>query len=197
MVNRRTILIGGGAGALALATGMAGQLFAAAPASSPASLFPAAPGPLGAAPAPFAALADTLSGSLGLDAVLVNRVYAALSPLVPGIDAKAAKLATALGKLAAAKSAAPAQDSPAVNKIAALNAEEAGLGDLFLRLTSAIYLGTVDVAPKQRECIAFETVASYQVVSAWVQPPSYCTGEPNFWAHPPVTDTTPPVNAHV
>jgi len=189
MVNRRTILIGGGAGALALATGMAGTLFAAAP----APLFPAAPGPLAAAPAAFAALADTLSGNLGLDVVLVNRVYAALSKLVPDMDAKAAKLAAALAQAAApaGKGAAP------VNRIAALNAQEAGLGDLFLRLTSAIYLGTVDVTPKQRECIAFETVASYQVVSAWVQPPSYCTGEPNFWTHPPITDTTPQATAHV
>ena len=186
MVNRRTILIGGGAGALALATGMAGKLFAAA---QPA-LFPAMPGPLAAAPAPFAALADTLSGNLGLDVVLVNRVYAALAALVPQLDAKAGQLAAALGKLAADTPAKLAKGAAPVNKIAALNAEEAGLGDLFLRLTSAIYLGTVDVTPKQRECIAFETVASYQVVSAWVQPPSYCTGEPNFWAHPPTTATT-------
>ncbi|WDS37308.1 sugar dehydrogenase complex small subunit [Pseudoxanthomonas sp.] len=187
MVSRRNFLLAGGAGlgagATLLALGGSGAATAATQPATAAALDTLAP-----APSAFVALADTLSGRIGVDRVLVNRTFHSLSSVLPDLDAAAAQLAQALPQVADIT-------DPAA-RLAALETRGAALKDLFLRMNTALYLGTVEDSHGDRQCISFETSASNQVMADIVQPPSYCTGSPNFWVDAPAT-VSQDVPAHV
>jgi hypothetical protein len=176
MLSRRHFLLAGGTGlgagaaVLAFGTPPLAQAGTDAVATSVADA-------LAAAPAPFVALADQLSGQIGVDRVLVNRVHQTLGALLPQLDALTPRLAAALPRIAGLA-------DPAA-RLQALADEDATLKELFLRMNTALYLGTVDDHDGTRACIGFENLASFQAVSDFVQPPSYCTGSPNFWVDPP------------
>ena len=129
------------------------------------------------APAPFISLADQLSGQIGVDRELVNLVHQKLLPTLPGLDTLVDTLLATLPELSALN--APAE------RLQLLASKDPGLKRLFLQVNTALYLGTVEDVEGERECVAFESVAAYQAVSDFVEPPSYCTGSPNFWVNPP------------
>ncbi|SEL81237.1 Membrane bound FAD containing D-sorbitol dehydrogenase [Pseudoxanthomonas sp. GM95] len=178
MVSRRNFLLAGGASLGAGATLLAiGGGSAASAATQPATA--AALDALAPAPGAFIALADTLSGSIGVDRVLINRTFHTLSGVLPGLEATAAQLGDALTQVA--DIADPAA------RLAALETKGTALKDLFLRMNTALYLGTAEDKDGVRNCFGFETTASNQVMADVVQPPSYCTGSPNFWVDAPAT----------
>lgn len=171
MLSRRKFVISSSVGAVLMVLG--------APRLLPRALAATNVAPLPVAPAPFVALADQLSGQIGVDRELIDYLHQKLLPVLPGLDGLVDKLALALPKVAGITD--PAQ------RLQVLAGEGDGLKDLFLRINTALYLGTVDNRDGQRECIGFESVAAYQAVAEFVQPPSYCTGSPNFWVNPPAT----------
>jgi hypothetical protein len=178
MVSRRNFLLAGGAslgaGATLLAIGGTGAGTAAAQPATAAALDTLAP-----APGAFIALADELSGRIGVDRVLVNRTFHTLNGVLPDLEGTAAQLNQALPQLAGIA------DPQA--RLAALETQGAALKDLFLRMNTALYLGTAEDKDGVRSCFGFETTASNQVMAEIVQPPSYCTGSPNFWVDAPAT----------
>ncbi|MBK4997923.1 hypothetical protein IAE37_000199 [Pseudomonas sp. S31] len=169
MLSRRDFFVSSGAGAMLLALG--------APTLLPKALAAGGALDIPAAPVPFVSLADQLSGQIGVDRELVNLVHQKLQLTLPGLDQLAEKLLAALPELSAL-------DTPA-ERLQLLTSKSPDLKSLFLRLNTALYLGTVDDAEGTRECVAFESVVAYQAVSDFVEPPSYCTGSPNFWVDPP------------
>ena len=170
MLSRREFFVSSSVGAVLVVLGVP-KLLPRAMAATPVIGLPVAP-------APFITLADQLSGEIGVDRELVAFLHQKLVPVLPGLDSLVEKLTLALPKVAGITD--PAQ------RLQALADEGDGLKDLFLRINTALYLGTVDNRDGQRECIGFESVAAYQAVADYVQPPSYCTGSPNFWVQPPV-----------
>lgn len=129
------------------------------------------------APAPFIALADQLCGQIGVDRELINLVHHKLQSTLPGLGTLVEQLLATLPELSA-------PNTPA-ERLQLLASKDPALKNLFLRMNTALYLGTVEDAQGARECVAFESVAAYQVVSDFVEPPSYCTASPNFWVNPP------------
>ncbi len=178
MVSRRNFLLAGGAslgaGATLLAIGGGSAGPAAAQPVTAAALDTLAP-----APGAFIALADELSGRIGVDRVLVNRTFHTLSGVLPGLEATAAQLSEVLPQVAGI--------ADPQSRLAALEARGTALKDLFLRMNTALYLGTAEDKDGLRSCFGFETTASNQVMADVVQPPSYCTGSPNFWVDAPAT----------
>ncbi|NIE73664.1 hypothetical protein F3J45_04205 [Pantoea sp. Ap-967] len=169
MLSRREFFVSSGAGMMLLTLG--------APKLLPKALAAGGALEVPAAPAPFISLADQLSGQIGVDRELIDLVHQKLQPTLPGLDQLVEQLLATLPELSALPT--PAER---LQTLASLNPD---LKSLFLRLNTALYLGTVEDGDGVRECVAFESVAAYQAVSDFVQPPSYCTSSPNFWVNPP------------
>lgn len=169
MLSRREFFVSSGAGVMLLTLG--------APTLLPKALAASGALEVPVAPAPFIALADQLSGQIGVDRELVNIVHQKLQLTLPGLDTLVEQLLAALPEVSAVN--APAE------RLQLLASKAPDLRSLFLRVNTALYLGTVEDAEGVRECVAFESVAAYQAVSDFVEPPSYCTASPNFWVNPP------------
>ncbi|HGA2316200.1 TPA: sugar dehydrogenase complex small subunit [Pseudomonas putida] len=169
MLSRREFFVSSGAGMMLLTLG-APKLLPKAMAASGALEVPVAP-------IAFISLADQLSGQIGVDRELVNLVHQKLQPTLPQLPQLVEQLLATLPELSVLKS--PAE------RLQLLASKDPDLKSLFLRLNTALYLGTVEDGEGVRECVAFESVVAYQAVSDFVEPPSYCTASPNFWVNPP------------
>ncbi|MCY0386065.1 sugar dehydrogenase complex small subunit [Robbsia sp. Bb-Pol-6] len=122
------------------------------------------------APTPrFLALSRLLTGYAEPDAGLARRLYAALHDDFPLLD-------TQLDQLAALLARAPS--GPFVPT------GQPQLATLYQQLLGGWYLGVLGPKSAPR-CIAFENTVSYRVVQRTLTPPSYCVGEPTFWAYKP------------
>jgi hypothetical protein len=166
--SRRRLLRLGGAlvGAPLLGSWLAGcEGRAAAPAATPAAAA------LPEADASFIALSRTLTGYDAPDALLARRLQAELLQDDPDLLRHVALIARRLASAPA--TAAAFADAPALHA-------------LFGQLLSGWYLGVVGPASAPR-CIAFEDIVSYRVVAGSVQPPSYCSGVPDFWVSDPTS----------
>ncbi|MGI4860996.1 MAG: sugar dehydrogenase complex small subunit [Janthinobacterium lividum] len=162
--SRRRLL---GYGVMVVTTSFGARLLTG-PARAATAVPPAAPASV--APTPrFLAVSRLLTGYPEPDAGLARRLYAALHADFPALDAQLDQLAEQL---------AHAPSGPLV-----LTAQPQ-LATLYQQLLSGWYLGVLGPKTAPR-CIAFENTVSYRVVQRTLTPPSYCAGEPNFWAYRP------------
>jgi len=167
--SRRRLL---GYGVTVVTTSFGSRLLAgrARAATSVAPVSASASASASIAPTPqFLALSRLLTGYPEPDATLARRLYAALRDDFPALDAQLDRLAEYVAHAPAGPLAFTGQPQ---------------LAALYRQLLGGWYLGVIGPKTAPR-CIAFENTVSYRVVQRTLTPPSYCAGEPNFWAYKP------------
>ena len=117
----------------------------------------------------FLALSRMLTGYATPDVGLARRLYNELRAGNGALEQQIAALCARLSKAPAGPFVI--DDQPA-------------LAMLYRQIMSGWYLGVIGPADAPR-CIGFENIVSYRVVAPTLSPPSYCSGEPNFWAYRP------------
>lgn len=159
-------------------TGSAGLIVASVLSQAFPGRFAFASPPLAAAANPsagFMSLSVLLTGLETPDALLAQRLYSWLSAHHSDLENQMTQLTGWL------KQHPQTSGNDLLNQMAS---QPVAFSDLYKSLVSGWYLGVIGPLPRP-DCIGFETIVSYQVVKSSLLPPSYATGKPGFWTHPP------------
>ena len=122
----------------------------------------------------FLAVSAILVGRQALDAVLAQRLYAALAADDPGLAASAQALLTLINDR---------QVDPA-NLHQLLTGENSPLAAVAQNIARAWFTGIVGSGDKAR-ALAYEDALNAQMVQDFLKPPTYAYGVYGSWTHPP------------